>query len=260
MKLHVLDLGRIRMDARVLVGAGPLPFPARVEAPVSAYCIDHPDGRVLFDAGCHPQAMGPDGRWSQAFQQDYQHVGGEECQLPNRLAEMGLGPDDFRHVVLSHLHCDHAGCTEFFKKSRIVVHAAELAAAKDEYRRREEDSYTWRDTDAWMKADLDWRPVRDAEGDLDLAEGIRILNLGRGHSNGMLAMTLDLRETGRIVLASDAVYCAENLENVLPGWMVDRDRYVRTLDRLRALNAPIWFGHDPRQFATLRKSTDGWYA
>src|SRR3569833_3269743 len=178
MKLHVLDLGRIRLDARVLIGSGPLPFPERMEVPISAYCIDHPDGRVLFDAGCHPQAMGPDGRWPQDFQRDYQALGGEECQLPHRLEQMGLGPDDFRHVVLSHLHCDHSGCAEFFGKSRIIVHALELAATKDEYRRQEEDSNIHHDIEAWLKADLDWRPGDDAEGDLDLADGIRSLNLG----------------------------------------------------------------------------------
>jgi len=34
------------------------------------------------------------------------------------------------------------------------------------------------------------------------------------------------------------------------------------LDRIRGLRArgaQIWYGHDPRQFATLRKSTEGAY-
>ena len=262
MKLHVLDLGRIRLDSQILIGAGPSPFPARVEVPVSAYCIDHPDGRVLFDAGCHPQAMGPNGRWSPEFQRDYAFLGGEECMLPNRLEQMGLGPNDFRHVVLSHLHSDHAGCTEFFRKSRIIVHADELAAAKDEYRRNAEDAYAWRDTDAWMKADLDWCTVRSDEGDIDLADGLRILNFGRGHSNGMLGLSVRLRESGNVVLASDALYCAENLADIArPGWMVDLAGYMATVERLRLLlqDAQIWFGHDPRQFATLRKSTEGCY-
>src|SRR4029077_339343 len=85
MKLHVLDLGRMRMDSRVLIDVGPSPFPAQVEVPISAYCIEHPDCRVLFDTGCHPQAMGPNGRWTQEFQRDYPHLGGGECTLPYRL-------------------------------------------------------------------------------------------------------------------------------------------------------------------------------
>jgi N-acyl homoserine lactone hydrolase len=261
LKLHVLDLGRMRMDSRILVGDRSSPFPERVEVPISAYCIDHPDGRVLFDTGCHPQAMGPEGRWSAGFQRDYPHLGGEQCTLPHRLEQMGLGPDDFRHVVLSHLHSDHAGCAELFKKSRLIVHAAEFAAVKDAYRRREDDAYAWRDTDAWLKADLDWTLVRSTDGDRELGPDLRILNLGRGHAQGMLALSVDLPETGRVILASDALYCAENLDGALPGFLVDRAGYLDAVARLRMLakNAQVWFGHDPRQFATLRTSGEGWY-
>ena len=34
--------------------------------------------------------------------------------LPARLDMMGVGPDDIDYVVLSHLHCDHAGCVGIF--------------------------------------------------------------------------------------------------------------------------------------------------
>jgi glyoxylase-like metal-dependent hydrolase (beta-lactamase superfamily II) len=256
MRLHVLDLGRMRMDSRVLVRADDRPFPKQVEIPISAYCIEHPEGRVLFDAGCHPEALGPNGRWSQQFQREYPMITGEECSLPNRLEQLGLRPDDFAHVVLSHLHSDHAGCVEFFRKSRIIVHADELAGAKDAYRRHDDDVYAWRDTDAWLKADLDWHAI---SGDRALHVGVDILSLGRGHAFGMLALAVALPETGRIILASDAAYCAENLTGAMPGWVLDEAAYRRTLARLNTLGGEIWFGHDPRQFATLRTSADGWY-
>ncbi len=256
MKLHVLDCGWMRMDSRILVRAEDRPFPPEVEIPISAYCIEHPEGRVLFDAGCHPDAIGPNGRWAPGFQREYPIITGAECHLPNRLAEMGLRPDDFAHVVLSHLHSDHAGCVEFFRKSRLIVHADELAGAKDAYRRREDDVYAWRDIDAWLKCDLDWHTIT---GDRTLHTGIDILDLGRGHASGMLALSVNLPETGRIILASDAAYCAENLGGQMPGWVLDEAAYCRTLARLNALDGQIWFGHDPRQFKRLRKSPDGWY-
>jgi len=261
-RLHVLDLGRLRMPASVMTGCGPSPFPEIVEVPISAYCIDHPDGRVLFDTGCHPQAMGPDGRWSQDFQREFVHLGSDECTLPHRLEQLGLGPSDFRYVVLSHMHCDHAGCVEFFRKSQLVVHADELAATVEAYRQRDESAYAWNDTDAWIGSGLDWRQVRSEQGDLDLNSQVRILNFGRGHAFGMLGLSVHLPDTGDIVLASDAVYCAENLQAILPRYMEDPAGYHATLDRIRALTADgaqVWYGHDPRQFDTLRKSTDGWY-
>jgi glyoxylase-like metal-dependent hydrolase (beta-lactamase superfamily II) len=261
-RLHVLDLGRLRMPASVMVGRGPSPFPDIVEVPISAYCIDHPDGRVLFDTGCHPQAMGPDGRWSQDFQREFTHLGSEECTLPHRLEQVGLGPDDFRYVVLSHMHCDHAGCVEFFRKSQLVVHADELAATVAAYQQRDESAYAWHDTNAWIASGLDWRRVRSEEGDLDLNSQVRILNFGRGHAFGMLGLIVHLPDTGKIVLASDAVYCAENLQAILPRYMRDPAGYRATLDRIRRLaadGAQVWYGHDPRQFDSLRKSSAGWY-
>jgi N-acyl homoserine lactone hydrolase len=264
IRLHVLDLGRLRMQASVMIGKRPSPFPEIVEVPVSAYCIDHPDGRVLFDTGCHPKAMGRDGRWSQDFQRDFAHLGSEECTLPHRLEQIGLGPNDFRYVVLSHMHCDHAGCVEFFRKSQLVVHADEFAAVIDAYRRRDESGYAWQDTNAWIASLLDWRQVQSDEGDLGLHDEVRILNFGRGHSFGMLGLSVRLPDSGEIILASDAAYCAENVAvpTLLPGFFKDEAGYRRTLGNLRRLGergAAIWFGHDPRQFATLRTSQDGWY-
>lgn len=263
IRLHVLDLGRLRMDARILIGSGTLPFPEMVEAPISAYCIDHPDGRVLFDTGCHPQSMGPQGRWPQDYQRDYAHLGGEGCCLPHRMEQLGLGPNDFRYVVLSHMHSDHAGCVEFFAKSRIIVHRNEFDATLEAYKQRDESVYGWQDTDACLAAELDWRQVADGEGDLSLHDEVRILNFGRGHAAGMLALSVDLSGEGRVILASDAVYCAENLlERRPPRWLADVAGYDRALDRLQSLagiGAQIWYGHDPRQFAALRKSTEGWY-
>ena len=264
IRLHVLDLGRLRMQASVMIGKGPSPFSEVVEVPVSAYCIDHPDGRVLFDTGCHPKAMGPNGRWSKEFQRDFAHLGSEECALPHRLEQLGLGPNDFRYVVLSHMHCDHAGCVEFFHKSQLVVHADELAAAADAYTKCDESAYAWQDTNAWMARSLNWRQVRTEEGDLDLHDQVRVLNFGRGHAFGMLGLSVRLPVAGEIVLVSDAAYCAENLGPpiALPGFFQDEMGLRRTLERIRQLThhgASIWFGHDPRQFATLRRSPKDWY-
>jgi glyoxylase-like metal-dependent hydrolase (beta-lactamase superfamily II) len=49
---------------------------------------------------------------------------------------------------------------------------------------------------------------------------------------------------------------------VMPGWVEDAAGYRRAIGRLAALSrdgAAIWFGHDPRQFATLRTAKDDWY-
>src|SRR5436305_288954 len=157
IRMYVLDLGRMHMDKSLLVANWQLasrnnqsPRQAFIEFPVSAYYIDHPGGKILFDAGCNPSAMGKDGRWPDWFQESFPWHGGEECHLPNRLAELGIGPDDLRYVVLSHMHSDHCGCLEYFRKARIVVHGDELSAALRAYSLHDHSgSYIWKDTDNW---------------------------------------------------------------------------------------------------------------
>jgi N-acyl homoserine lactone hydrolase len=68
-----------------------------------------------------------------------------------------------------------------------------------------------------------------------------------------------------VILASDAVYCADNFAPDFrrAGYLADvagADRTVRTIAALASrLGAQIWFGHDVAQFRTLRLSTEGWY-
>ena len=47
------------------------------------------------------------------------------------LAGIGFSADDIDVVVCSHLHPDHCGCNAFFKRATIMVHAKEIAAARE---------------------------------------------------------------------------------------------------------------------------------
>lgn len=270
MKMHVLDLGRLTFDANGIVGGSSYATVSRpnvpnklVEVPVSSYCIEHQDGNVLFDVGCHPDAMGPDGRWSEFLQEACPHTGGEECQLPNRLQQIGLGPDDIRYVVLSHLHNDHAGCAEFFRKSHLIVHENEFAAALRTYGlRRDNTSYVRKDIARWCGTDLNWSLLGHDCGHVALHDEVEILNFGPGHAHGMIGLHVRLPETGSIILASDAIYSRANYEPepLLPGECTDSVGLRSTVERIRHLahrhKAQVWFGHDAEQFATLAKSTE----
>ena len=69
-RLFVLDLGRMRMARRSFVGDLADDDPSAAEMvtfPILAYLMEGPDGRVLYDTGCHPDAMKPHGRWSDSF-------------------------------------------------------------------------------------------------------------------------------------------------------------------------------------------------
>lgn len=273
LKMHVLDLGKLRLDKNFMVANStiatervPNPPGRLIDVPISAYYIEHPDGNVLFDTGCHPEWGGPNGRWPEAIQEIFPVIGGDECTLPSRLEELGVGPDQIRYVVLSHLHCDHAGCVEFFRKSQILVHEDELAGAFRHYALRDHATpYVLKDLEKWARFDLSWREIGRQEPDQDLVEGVRLLNFGSGHAYGMLGLAVSLRSQPNVLLVSDSCYTAENYGPPIrpSGISFDSIGFIRTLQRIRALandmNANVWFGHDAKQFDSLRKSTDGYY-
>lgn len=272
MQLYVLDLGREKMDRSLVVAnwnlaslTDPTPQGEFAEFPIPAYFIDHPSGGILFDTGCHPQCMGPGGRWPEAFQMRYPYFGGPEHSVLNRLKEIGVAPDDVRTVVLSHLHNDHGGGLEFFPKAQFVVHEDELHACLTAYAAGDRMcGYIWDDTDRWIRLALDFDLVHRDDDDFELAEGITVLNFGAGHACGMLGLLVDLPETGRILIASDTIYNATNFgPPTRPAGVIhDRIGYLRTIERIRRLavktGASIWFGHDPMQFETLRKAPENY--
>ncbi|MBX6394967.1 MAG: N-acyl homoserine lactonase family protein [Alicyclobacillaceae bacterium] len=272
-RLYVLDNGRMRMDKNWMIAMhnpatihNPNAQTEFIEFPIYTVLIDHPEGKILFDTSCNPNSMGPQGRWAEVTQSMFPWTASEECYLHNRLEQLKIRPEDIDFVVASHLHLDHAGCLEMFTKATIIVHEDEFNGALQVYARNQKaGAYIWADIDAWIKNNLQWYTVKRDEDHLVLAEGVRVLNFGSGHAWGMLGLHVVLPEKGGIILASDAIYCAESYGPPIkpPGILYDSVGYVKTVERIRRLaketRSEVWFGHDAEQFKGFRKSTEGYY-
>jgi len=79
-----------------------------LEHEIAAYLVDTDDGVALFD--CGPTSTLE--------------------ELHARLAERGLGVDDLRHLLLSHIHLDHAGAAGALVREnpRLTVWVSEIGA------------------------------------------------------------------------------------------------------------------------------------
>ena len=186
--------------------------------------------------------------------------------LPARLDAMGIGPDQIRYVVLSHLHCDHAGCVEYFRKSQIIVHEDELPGAFRQHALNDHSTpYVLKDLEKMIRAELNWREIGRHEPDQKIVEGVKLLNFGPGHARGMLGLQVSLRSEPGVILVSDACYTAENYgpRPKQPGISYNSLGISRTVQRIRALandtGHTVWFGHDANQFASIRKAAEGHY-
>ncbi|ORI01984.1 MBL fold metallo-hydrolase [Mammaliicoccus sciuri] len=273
IKLYVLDNGRMRMDKNLMIAGSnqatldnPNAPNEMFEFPIYTVFIDHPEAKILFDTACNPNSMGENGRWINQTQKAFPYTADESCYLPNRLEQINVDPSEIDYVVASHLHLDHAGCLEYFTNATVIVHDDELNGTMQTYARNQKaGAYIWADIDAWIKNDLTWKTIKPYEDNLEIVKGVKVLNFGSGHAWGMIGLEVETQELGTLILASDAIYTAESMGDILkpPGILYDSIGWARSVEKIKKLakekNAQIWFGHDGNQFEGFRKSTDGYY-
>jgi glyoxylase-like metal-dependent hydrolase (beta-lactamase superfamily II) len=259
-RLYVLDLGRIESDLNWVL---PMHSPASAaepnrpatwaKVPTLAFLIEHDTaGWILFDTGCHPEAM--NGHWPGFMAASSPCIVGEANSLPGQLALLGLTPADISTVVISHLHMDHVGGLVHFADtdagSRVVVGKDELAEALLRTHERPRPYGYGYIRDVFVLPGIAWELVTR---DRQLAEGVELLTLP-GHTIGMLGMLVELPETGPVLLPSDTTYTRQNYGPPLrpPAAVHDSEGLRESVERLRELErrrgARIIFSHDWDQY------------
>lgn len=246
MRLTVLDYGSLALTLDTLVpGDGDGRW---VEVGIPGYLIQTDDGRAyLVDTGLpnayyvDPVAAARDdgyGRW-------LRRATATALNRPTaQLAALGLTPTAITHLVVTHTHFDHAGGMADFPGATFVVQHDERILPRPVYPR-----FSW--------------PAGVVEqvvaGDSDLAPGIRFLHTP-GHTPGHGSVLIELPQTGPLILAIDALYLPMVLErdNFAASWHEDLARASgHRLARLAAeTGAWLIYGHDPEQWASLRKAPD----
>lgn len=252
MKMHVLSGGRLRMKRHIYQ-----PDADRsesIELPVASILLRHAQGNVLFDTGCHPSVVDDaEARWG-GVARAMTPIMGREDNVVSQLSCVGLGADDIDVVVCSHFHPDHCGCNGFFRKATVVVHAAELAAAKAENAA----------STGYLPVEWDQgNPLELIEGEKDLFGDGRITLIPfPGHTPGLTGALVALDRDGPFLLASDAVSVRTSLDpGVVPKntWNVDlHNRSIAEIRRIEAGGATVLCGHDDAQWQTLRKGADAY--
>lgn len=247
MKVHAFTCGWLTGDmGGFLAGArGP------IRVPVPVFFIDHPKGRVVFDTGLHPAAAtDPAGRLGLLSNFFQVHYSSDE-HVAARLAALDVDAGRIDHLVLSHLHFDHAGGAELLPNARLVVQRREWEAGADD------------DLAARCSFDAkDYRHGHDlhlVDGEHDLFGDGRVVCLPtHGHTPGHQSLRLRLDDGREVVLCADACYLKRNLDELaLPGVVFDRERMMESLQRLAALRSAgctMVYGHDPEAWSLVPQS------
>jgi N-acyl homoserine lactone hydrolase len=166
---------------------------------------------------------------------------GRAQEPAHALHDAGIDPRDVEHVVLTHLHWDHAGNCDLFPDARVVVQGDELRYALDPgrfFRKSFLAPTSGWGTPPWLLPNID-----TVDGMADLAPGLHLVPTP-GHTPGSQALIAQT-ELGSFCIAGDAISLYANIEqDIPPGFHVDVDDAMDSMDRLREMADHFLPSHD----------------
>jgi glyoxylase-like metal-dependent hydrolase (beta-lactamase superfamily II) len=171
------------------------------------------------------------------------------------LARIGISAAAVEHLVLTHIHQDHAGGVELFPKARIYVQRGEFEFwTADPLAKRKPFAKV---SDPVAIAQLDTLRGSDRlaliDGDQEILPGIEVL-LTPGHTPALQSVAVQTAK-GLAILTSDCAHLHRSFEMDLPSSIIcDLPGWMRSFSRLREKvggNLAMLFpGHDKDMLLT----------
>lgn len=185
------------------------------------------------------------------FDQHSAQERGRELLMPVKdgLALVGVAAESVEHIILTHLHYDHAGTLDQFPKAKFHIQDAETAYVTGRCMCHPalRQPFNVENIVSFVRK-LYGGQVAFHRGDTELAPGLT-LHLVGGHTAGLQVVRVWTKR-GWVVIASDATHLYGNIEHQTPfpvvynvGAMLEGHNLVR---RLADSPRHIIPGHDPQ--------------
>jgi glyoxylase-like metal-dependent hydrolase (beta-lactamase superfamily II) len=164
------------------------------------------------------------------------------------LQRLGVKLESVEHVVITHLHYDHAGNLTLFPRARFHLQDSEMAYATGRHMAMPFFAHAYEPDDVVSMVRLAFEGrIEFHDGMGEVVPGITVHHVG-GHTRGLQAVRVFTR-VGWLVLASDAAHYLDNMVLGRPFPIVaDVTQMVEgwaTLRRLASAQSHIVPGHDP---------------
>jgi len=248
IKIHVFHTGQVCIAPDLAFGGAHcnmikasgifLPKAKRIWAPVSAYLVEHPKGKILIDCGWH-RNMSPHGVYDRKAQINSlgspilylvnQGVVPNGAAIQEQLQGMGIATNQIDYVLLTHLDCDHAnGLKQVADAKHILVSREELRAATRPLGIRYQKKW-------WSGVNLtafQWNGTQGiAKQSYDLwGDGSVVLIHIPGHSDGLFAVKIKNDRGKYVLLFSDGGYSSKSWrEGIVSGIATNKEMQKKSL-------------------------------
>jgi glyoxylase-like metal-dependent hydrolase (beta-lactamase superfamily II) len=212
----------------------------------NCYLIRHGNDWMLWDSGfADSLAATPEGQLGNRGMRMRRTK-----TLASQLAEIGVAPEQIKHLAFSHTHADHVGNANLFTAATLYMQQAEYDAAFG----AEPAKYGFNPA---LYDKLRTSAVVKLNGDKDIFGDGRVTILSTpGHTPGHQSLLLRLPKAGAVVLSGDLAHFGENFEQRrVPGFNFSKEQSLASIDRvaamLKAERAQLWINHDSAQNATI---------
>ena len=221
-----------------------------IDAPILAYLIETPNGRILYDVGCDYRKLADPVLRAKYFAPMRPSVEPpvmrEDQRVPRYLARLGLTSSDIDVVFIGHLHFHHVGGLGDLPGCEVHIQRDELAAAR-----------TGLDSSVFADELREAEKWRIQAGEYWVAPGVHAVATP-GHTAGHMSLFIELQKGQPVILCGDAADLGENLsEEIAPGycWQDNDILALASIRKLKALagreNAQLWPNHDMDFFQKL---------
>jgi glyoxylase-like metal-dependent hydrolase (beta-lactamase superfamily II) len=223
-----------------------------VRFPILSFLIERKGCLVLFDTGLgeriHEEMKPMRYRQNWFFSKFIMKTKFDPLRDPvvRQITALGYDPKSVKHVILSHLHWDHAGGMRDFPHAEFIVGKKEWEAAtaadshRDAYIREQYD----RPGQLCMRlvSTVPGKPFLGFPASYDVfGDSSFILIDLPGHTDGLMGLVLTTPSGRRFLLGGDSFYFPENLENKAPKSKLmkklvhEKDEADRTIEKLHDL-------------------------
>jgi N-acyl homoserine lactone hydrolase len=176
---------------------------------------------------------------------------GQEHNVIEQLADLGLHPDDIDLLICTHFDVDHAGYHDAFTKAEPLVQREHYTLARSGHPRFAPARAHW---------DHPALRYRLVDGDTELLPGLTLIETS-GHTPGHQSVLVRLPQMGPVLLTIDAVPIQRLFTPDRQASPIDdneeqlRASTRKLLDLVeREQVALVIFGHDGQQWQTLKKA------